>query len=269
MLVHYKELQLSSGAIERCLGALDILAAEPDGLALVDIALRLDMPKSNAHRMLALMAQSGYVRQTREGERYFLTMRLPTLAFRFLSGTRIIDLCQPVLDKLASETSELVRMTFVEGERISWIAKAQGAKHGLRFEPGMGLEVRVQTTASGRAWLMTQSDEFAAKILLAQGLAPPGKLGANAPKSLEQFLLALKSSRELGYSVAIDEGEIGMSAIALPIIVDEVITVGTVSIAGPSARLDRETLVGFLSKLKQANSQLAELWSLGRLGVSE
>jgi len=256
----------SSDTVQRCLQLLEILSGEGEGLALGEIAQQMDLPKSNAHRLLASMMTSGFVKQDSASQRYLLTLRLTTLGFRFLTATGIIDLCQPVLDRLAARTAELVRMTITEGDRISWVAKAQGSRTGLRFDPQMGREVRVHTTASGRVWLAGTSTEFTMRILMKQGFGDPSEVGPNAPMTIEAFLAALKQTREWGYGLAIEEDEPGMSAIAVPISRgSDTPPVGTVSLAGPSARMTKEKLIAFLPELHAAAAELAGIWSFVRL----
>ena len=44
---------------QRCLDLLELLADEPEGLPLAAVAARLALPKSAAHRFLALLASRG------------------------------------------------------------------------------------------------------------------------------------------------------------------------------------------------------------------
>ena len=67
-------------------------------------ARALKLPKSAAHRFLALLAARGFVRQDEATQRYALTLKLASLGFRFLAGTGWPDLAQPVLDALAART---------------------------------------------------------------------------------------------------------------------------------------------------------------------
>jgi len=256
----------SSDTVQRCLQLLEILSGESEGLALGEIAQQMELPKSNVHRLLASMITSGFVKQDSASQRYLLTLRLTTLGFRFLTATGIIDLCQPVLDRLAARTAELVSMTITEGDRISWVANAQGSRTGLRVDPRMGREVRVHTTASGRVWLAGTSTEFTMRILVKQGFGDPSEVGPNAPMTVEAFLAALKQTREWGYGLAIEEDEPGTSAIAVPISRgSDTPPVGTVSLTGPSARMTKEKLIAFLPELRAAAEELAGIWSFVRL----
>jgi DNA-binding IclR family transcriptional regulator len=259
----------SRGAVSRSLRALALLAGEPDGLPLVRIARTLNLPKSAAHRILAILAAEGFVQQDEVSQNYRLTMRLTTLGYQYLSRTRILDLCQTILDRLATATNELVRMTIAEGENISWIAKAQGCRTGLRFDPDMGREVRLATTASGRVWLACHPIEFVVKAVLKQGFSSGKNLGPNACRNLESVLAAVEQARAQGFGLAVDEDEAGMSAIAVPILGEAgAVPFGTVSVAGPTARMTPEKLIGFHPLLLEAAAELATLWPYSRLGRS-
>ena len=48
---------------------------------------------------------------------------------------------------------ELVRLSYVEDGRLIWIAKAQGSKSNLRYDPITGHDVPLHVTAMGKAWL--------------------------------------------------------------------------------------------------------------------
>ncbi len=119
---------MAGSLIERALGLLELLASDARGLPLQQLADRLDIPKSAAHRMLAELIRLGYVRQDDDTSRYRLSTRLAALGFRFLASSGVVDLVQPVLDGLARETGELVRLGVIEGDRQTWIAKSQGAR---------------------------------------------------------------------------------------------------------------------------------------------
>jgi DNA-binding IclR family transcriptional regulator len=51
-----------------------------------------------------------------------------------------------VINRLAQETEELVRLAVVDGERLTLVAKAQGARSGLLYDPDMGIDLRLSPT---------------------------------------------------------------------------------------------------------------------------
>jgi len=85
----------------------------------------------------------------------------------FWSG--IVDIAQPLLDRLAATSGELVRLSIVDGDRLTWVARAQGARRGLRYDPDMGMDATLSCTATGHAWLLTMTDEEALQRVARQG----------------------------------------------------------------------------------------------------
>ena len=141
-----------SSPLERSLAILERLAAHPEGQSISVIAASLDLPLSAAHRLLAELARCGYLRQVREQGDYVLTVKLVSLGLGFLSASGVVDVAQPALDRLAEESGELVRLAIVDGDDLTFVAKAQGARRGLRYDPDMGLSVRL-SVQRGRARL--------------------------------------------------------------------------------------------------------------------
>ena len=70
-------------------------------MPLGEIAERLDLPKSGAHRLLATLVDLGWAEQDPDTGFYRLTMRLAVLGQQFYVATGIPDMCQPLLDRLA------------------------------------------------------------------------------------------------------------------------------------------------------------------------
>ena len=249
----------STSIVDRCLSLLELLTEAPGGMPLSKISQRSGLPKSAAHRMLASLVEAGFVRQA-DNRDYQLTMKLTTLGFRFLANTELVDQCQVVLDRLALEVGELVRMAIVDGDNLVWMARAQGARSGLVVDPVMGRHVVTHATATGKVWLASLPQETALRIVLRDGFGTPEQHGPNVIQSIEALIDDLARTRELGYALALEEADPGIVAIAVGIRasadVDEPIA-GTVSIAGPVFRLSEERLLSYLDLLKATAKELS------------
>ncbi len=206
------------GALSRGLAVLAELAAAPDGRSVQQVADALGLPKSAAHRILVTLVSDGWARQDPSTGGYRLTLRLAALGLGQLARHTLIDLARPVLADLATTSGELVRLSLVDGDRLVWVAKAQGATAGLRYDPDPGPEAHLASTANGLAWLAGFGDERALELVLRQGLAGPGERGPQAPATIEEFLRRLRRARVDGYARAIDSFEAGAAAIAMPVL---------------------------------------------------
>lgn len=249
-----------SGVLERTLGILELLAGHPAGLPVGTIAARLDMPASAAHRLLNDLARMGYVRQDRAQGDYALTIKLAALGLGFLGQSGVTDVAQPILDRLAADSRELVRLSVVDGDSLVWVGVAQGATGGLRYDPGreQGVAVHLASSAGGQALLSAMSDEDALMAVARQGLAPTQpEAGTRAPATAQELLGRLAEARARGYAVAIDSYLAGMAAMAVPVRRGgdgEVI--GCLSIAAPSVRLDAARMAEFAPALQEAAAEI-------------
>ncbi len=260
---------MAGSLLDRALGILEFLASKARGMPLQAIADQLDIPKSAAHRLLAELARHRYVRQDEETGRYLLTTKLVSLGFQYLAGSGVVDVAQPILDRLAQQTGELVRLGVIDGDRLIWVAKAQGAGSGLRYDPDMGAEATLSSTASGQAWLACLDDNTAIELIMRQGFGPFDECGPNAPRTIEAVLERLRQARECGYSWAVDSSAIGMAAISAAVrhpVKGQ--PIGVISVAGPSARLDEARLQVFAPALLNAAAELSAA-SLGSAYLAE
>jgi DNA-binding IclR family transcriptional regulator len=250
--------------LERCFQLIEFLAEEPRAYRLGVISERLGLQKGAAHRLLAALCDMGWVEQEPETGFYRLTLRLAIMGQRVLLATRIPDLTRPVLQKLAEETQELVRMAIVEGERLSWVVFVQGRRTGLIYQPEMIGRAPLTVTSHGKAWLSTLLPDEAMRIVREEGFPPPGRYGPRAIQSIDAFAAAVDETRARGWGMSYEEGERGIAAIAAPIRPSGPNTpaVATCSVAGPLMRFGADDIVRNATLVMQAANEIAAIWPL-------
>ncbi|MFT3718819.1 IclR family transcriptional regulator [Pseudorhodoferax sp.] len=246
-----------SSPLERSLSVLEYLAARPEGRALSAIAQELELPLSACHRVLAELVRCGYVRQMREHGDYALTTKLAALGLSYLGGSGIVDIAQPIIDRLADLSGELVRLAIVDGDRLTFVAKAQGARFGLRYDPDMGIDLRLSCSAGGHAWLMTLPDERALELVVRQGFGDPKDYGPRAPTTWKAVEQALHEDRARGFSVIEEVYAPGMSSMGAPVQRRGEPTIGVITIAGPAIRLTVPRMLELGPALQAAAAELA------------
>lgn len=254
--------------VDRTFDVLERLAERERGLSLGVLARELDLPKSAAHRLLTALVDRGYVRQDEPNGPYALTLKVVGLGFRHLAATGLVDVCQPILDRLARATGELVRLAVADGDGLLWVGRAQGAHSGLRYDPEMGDKVVLHVTASGKAWLAAMPDERALALATAHpSFGARDGFGPRALRDISELRAILAHVRENGYAIAEEEGAAGMSAAAAVVRAGpgaDAAVVGTVSIAGPSLRLTSARLAASASAIVAAAAELSEVWPIRR-----
>jgi IclR family transcriptional regulator, acetate operon repressor len=245
-----------SSSRDRALTIIELLAQYVDGLPLFAIADRLAIPRSGTHRLLADLKDMGYVRIDTAGT-YSLTVKLVALGLNYLSSAKFNNLVQPVLERLALRASDLVMLSIIEGDRLMRVAKVQGAKRGLQYNPVEEPELYLAGSANGQAWLSCLTDDAALQVLARQGIRAKG-YGPDAPPTISDAMERVRMARRRGFGFARDSHEAGIAAIAQAIYAPEAKSpVGTLSIAGPSTRLTEARLPELASALAEAVAELS------------
>jgi DNA-binding IclR family transcriptional regulator len=248
---------------ERCLSIIELLAGGAREMPLGEIAERLVLPKSGAHRLLATLVDLGWAEQDNETGFYRLTMRLAVLGQRFYAASGLPEICQPVLDRFARECREFARLAVVDGSALVWIAHAQGATGGLLYQPAETTgTVPLFATASGKSWLAALESNDAVRLVARHGgFGEADHYGPNVIRSIEALLKELRATARRGYGLALNEAEPGVTAIAASIRSgSNGAIVGTVSIAGPSTRMTENRVRELAPLVTQCARELSSLW---------
>ncbi|MBO1908967.1 IclR family transcriptional regulator [Microvirga sp. 3-52] len=248
----------AGNASERTVNVIEILALAEEPMRLSELAQRVGIPKSAVHRILTSLIDRGWVEQNQENDCYALTLRMALLGQRQLAALDINNLRQPILDRLAVRTKELVRLTAVQNDKLVWIGSARGRRSGLVYEADMTEEIVPFATANGKIWLANLPTSQAVKIALDAGLGKR-RDGLRTITTVEELLPELEDTRRRGYGLAQEEAEQGVAAVAM-VIRDEQSILGTMSVAAPINRLGPERIVAIVPDLRRAAEAMALAW---------
>jgi len=250
-----------SGLLSRAFKIIEHLVDHPGGCPMSAIASDLDIPVSATHRVLTELVAQGYVHQVAGTGQYVLSFRLVSLGLSFLANTGVTDVVQPMLDRLAQETGELVRLAVVDGDELTFVAKAQGARLGLRYDPDMGLSVNLACSAAGHAWLSALSDEEALARISKQGFGRAEDFGKNAPRTFKEVLAYLEATRKRGFALIMEVFAPGMGSIAAPVFGAGNAVIGVITVAGPLIRFDKARMLACGSTLLKTAADVSHAQS--------
>lgn len=257
----------SVSSAERCMELLEMLASHPSGMGVGAISAALEAPQGEVRRLLGVLVQLGYVRPDEESGLYRPTLMIAAPGLRLLSSLHIPNTCQPTLERLAAHTGEVVRLSAIEGDRMLWIAKAEGSRSSQGYDPITGHDVPLHTTAMGKAWLATLPEDEAVQRVVERGFDVP-LAGPNAIRDDLTLRAELRATAARGFGLAAEEAEAGVSAIGVLVrdgLRAGALPVAALSISGPSDRLSADRLVTFVPLLQEASTQLSRLWPVRHL----
>jgi DNA-binding IclR family transcriptional regulator len=252
-------------SMARGLQLLELLAGRETPASLSELSEALGVNKAIGLRLLGTMEESGYVFRHGESGLYELTYKLANLGLRKVAGSRLLDQSSAILRRLAERTGELVRLAVVEqDERITWVLAHVGEQRTLQIDPNYGLDIRPHIHAAGKAWVATLPPVEAWEIIRAHGIDRFTVHSKVERGAIEADLAAVRSR---GYATSIEEQEIGVAAIAAPVMVDMLAggrrCVGSVSLAAPTHRLAPAALEAHAPLVIEAAAALAAVWPLG------
>jgi DNA-binding IclR family transcriptional regulator len=248
-------------SVERALRIVELLTEEEDGLTLTEIAMRLEVNKAIASKLLQTLEKCDYI--FRQGGTFQLTHKINNLSVRQLGQRRILEQATAVLKPLAASTGELVRMAAVQNDKIGWVLGFRGQRHVFRLGLALDSHIHLHALATGRAWLSTLPFERALELMRRDGLVRFSKHTVVDPDELRR--LHEEEARK-GYSITFEEIEPGVGGVAAPIVVDmpgrPPRCVGAASIAAPSVRMDRAALEAAAPLIVAATRRLGKIWPM-------
>lgn len=248
---------------DRSLQILEALLKEVNGCALSQLSTDLNIPKSAMHRLLTSMKEMGYIYQDELSQYYKLTLKVASMGLSYLSSRSITETFQPLLNELANQSNELVRLGLIENENIIWIAKAQGSTSGLKYDPDSGGIAYLPASASGQAYLSELNNDDFKRLAQREGFEKAKEMGPNAPKDIAELTNMVNAAKQRGYGMICDTYELGMMAMAKTIInPHNGQPFGTVSIAGPSFRLNEKRVKELAPALFESALKISQILHL-------
>ncbi len=219
----------ASGGLKSVGTALDVLEcfAIDSELGVSDIARRLGVAKSTAHRLLTTLASRGFVEQDQSSGLYRLGIHIYELGHLALSRNSLRHTALPILRQVAQATGLTVNLGIPDGPDIVFIERLESAD-SMRFLGHAGRRLPVHVTSSGK---VIAAFNIEAEEARRRAGFPPRV--SRTVRTAQDWDRVLENIRKVGYAVSTNESFDGASSVAVPVIVRKV-AIASVSVFGPS-----------------------------------
>lgn len=151
-------------ALDKGLDLLELLASQPGGMSLSELALAASRKVSEIFRMVDCLKRRGYIAHDARSDKLVLTMRLFELAHRFPPTERMIAAALPEMEALTRQVGQSCHLAVYSGGEMLVIAQVDSPLQ-MGFAVHVGARVGLLTSASGRVFLSFQSDHERQRIL--------------------------------------------------------------------------------------------------------
>ncbi len=224
-------------SVDRALTILEVLATEREDVGLGDLAAHLGVHKSTVFRLLGTLEAHDLVAQQNERGRYRLGLGLVRLSAVANLGMDLVQLVRPAAQDLNVATGETVNLAVLSDSTVLYVDQLFGTA-ALQTHSWVGQRIPAHATSNGKVLLAFSDDAQLVPRLCAEGLERYAARTLTQPKALAAEIAVV---REQGWAISRDELEEGLLAIAAPVFDADDVLVASISVSGPSFRLESRT----------------------------
>lgn len=202
----------SNPAVAHALDVLGVLARHTEPLPAASIAAALGIPRSSTYRILATLADRGYVSHLREVGRFGLGPAAYELGSAYRRQAPLQRVAAPLLARLVDQTTHNAHLAILHGRDVLYVVEERAAGRP-RLVTDVGVRLPAEVTASGLALLAALS---AAQVrALYPGGEPLVHREQSGPRTVAQLRRLLGETRRRGYALESGSVTIGLDSVAV------------------------------------------------------
>ena len=220
--------------LERAFALLDLLASQPEPVALKDISEKTGLHPSTAHRILNDLTIGRYVDRPQAGS-YRLGMRLLEMGNLVKARLDVRDAAIPPMRELHKFTHQPVNLSMRQGDEIVYVERTYSERSGMQVVRAIGGRAPLHLTSVGKLFL-AHDDLLRVRAYASRtGLTGHTRNSITDITRLERELAGVLSS---GCARDDEELELGVRCMAAGIFDDQGKLVAGLSVSAPADRLE-------------------------------
>ena len=228
---------------------LDIVSENKDGISLKEIADKLGLGSSTVFYLISTLAHMGFVKQGKTNK-YKLGPKNLYLGNNYLENLSIYNIALPLLEEIINEFNENIYLVMIEDSSFLSLVKLESS-HSLRPTKMANYIKNAHATAIGKILLSSFSDEKLGSFGKFQ------EFTKNTITSLGKLQKEMSTVRKNGYALDMEESEIGIKCIAVPIYDHKNKIKAAIGTSIPTQRFSKETEIKILSALKDVARKIS------------
>ncbi len=200
-------------ALAQGLSVLALFSRETPVLAAPEIAQRLSLPRTTVFRLLHTLHLMGYLKRCEDERSFSLGPAILNRGFTYLSSLDIVEIAQPILQKLRDETGMSAHLAVRDGREIVYVARV-AARTTVASTVQIGTRFPVHATVMGRMILCEFTDQALAELFPDDALPA---FSEQTPATRADLQVMLAQDRARGFVISQSFFERGVSSIAAPV----------------------------------------------------
>ncbi len=241
-------------ALARASAIIDVIAAGvEEGVGLSEISRATALNKTTAFNLIASLVTLGFLEQDEHSRRYRLGLRNLELGRIVQQRMHISHLARPVLAVLCRKTNETVNLGLPDLLDLLVVDSFQGSRQ-LHATAYAGWRSMYHCTALGKAMISQWDEPMRHTVYRLRGLPRQTPRTITDIDTLEANLAQFRAQ---GYSVDVEENEVGVNGLAASIVNGMGEVAAAISVCGPSTRLTEDVIEQIATDVTAAANSIA------------
>ncbi len=240
-------------ALRRGLNILDAFSGDRYDLGVNEIARIVGMHKRTVSRLCSTLENAGYLERDPSTNRFHLGARIFQLAGSATPTRDLRSVARPIMLELVDATRETATLGMREGLDIVTIDVVDGLNF-VRMATRVGMRTQVHASAVAKAILAWTDAGEVEEII---GAATIQQLTSNTITDAAKLRETLDGVRARGYSIDMEEMEIGLRCVGAPIRDHRGRVIAGLSISGPRHHMTEEEIKRYGLLVREAADKVS------------
>ncbi|MBN1332460.1 MAG: IclR family transcriptional regulator [Synergistales bacterium] len=223
---------ISEGLVSKTMKVLEALLENDNSLPLRELARKCGLPKSSLHRILVSLEKEGWVFQNPVSREYRMGIRFLIFAQKWRMHQELVIIASPHMEALSSLTGETVVLGMYESQEVR-ILHVVESLNPIKYHFRIGGLLPLTAGAMGKIMLAYSPDQIVKRILA----KPLSVYTDHTIIESRELRAELEKIRQQGFSVSLEEVDIGGAAIGAPILDENDQLVAGIILDGLASRI--------------------------------
>lgn len=240
-------------SVDRALSLLELIAKDPEGRRLTDLANAAGLAPSTTHRLLTALEQRGFAQSDAATGRWHVGRRAYTVGSAWGNARTLLAPAMPHLRRLRDATRETANLGVIEDGHVITIAQAE-SREIMRAISTPGGGTPIFCSGMGKAIVATWDDDQINHLIDLYGLTAATAHSLTKKDTLQAEIAQIRAQ---GYAIDDEEYVIGLRCVAAVVTGPDGEAVAALSVSGLAARMTREKVTRCANLVIQTAADLS------------
>lgn len=240
-------------SVQKSCKLLKLFLRDQKEWGITELSKELQWSKGAVHKMLATLESEGFIKQNRLTRQYSLGYTCLELGNRVKRNNDWVSVARPYLERIAKLTKESVCLCVREGNEAIYMDKIDSPLP-IRFIIDAYRRFPLYATSASRVILAFSPEEVKEQIMI----EPLAAFTEHSMKSVQELRERIRRIEAQGYEISSNMRNVGVTGIAAPIYDSEGQVNASISLVGPSDRIDQHK-EEWIQEVLQAAADISNL----------